>query len=256
MTSSILENEVHIWFCRPETIKDEEKLVTYRSVLSTQEIQQHDRFHFDKDKHSYLVSHALLRYALSKYSTVEASQWQFSCNSHGKPELKQHTADLDIDAPAIKFNLTHTEGLCACVVTLHRACGIDAENIHRKNRLAAVAQRMFAEEELKVLHENTQDTHQFYNFWTLREAYVKALGTGLAGSSKDYYFSVDPDGSVDVNGRADTQDRTANINFKNRRQAENSQWQFCLFEPTKEHCLAVAFESAEPMTVQVTEFVP
>ena len=245
-----LQSEVHVWFCNPERIQDEAKISAYNSVLSAQEMHQHDRFHFEKDKHSYLVSHALLRHALSKYSTVRALQWQFSCNTHGKPELVKDTVALDIDIPAISFNLTHTDGLCACVVTLDRTCGIDAENIHRKNRLAAVAQRMFAEEELKVLQENPDEQHQFYNFWTLREAYVKALGTGLAGSSKDYYFSVKPKGSVVA------ADRTVSINFRNRRQAESSHWQFDLFEPTEDHRLAVAFESQEPMPVQILEFIP
>jgi 4'-phosphopantetheinyl transferase len=244
MTSSILENEVHIWFCRPETLKDEEKLVAYRSVLSAQEIQQHERFHFEKDKHSYLVSHALLRHTLSKYASVDASQWKFSCNAHGKPELVKRTTALDSGIPALDFNLTHTDGLCACVVTLGKACGIDAENIHRTNRLSAVAQRMFADEELLILDENSDGQYQFFNFWTLREAYVKALGTGLAGSSKAYYFSVD------------TADMSASINFRNSQQTESSNWQFNLYEPTKQHRLAVAFESAEPMSVQITEFIP
>ena len=164
MSSSILDNEVHIWFCRPETIQDEEKLSAYKSVLSRQEMEQYDRFHFERDKHSYLVSHALLRQALSKYADVSPSEWRFTCNAHGKPELVQ-----DVEFPAINFNLTHTDGLCACVVTLDKACGIDAENIHRKNRLDAVAQRMFAEEELLMLAESSNIQYQFYDFWTLNE---------------------------------------------------------------------------------------
>ncbi len=156
----------------------------------------------------------------------------------------RHATAPDADILDIDFNLTHTDGLCACVVTLNRACGIDAENIHRTNRLNAVAQRMFAEEELLMLDENTDGQYQFFNFWTLREAYVKALGTGLGGSSKEYYFNVD------------TTDLSASIIFRNSRQTESNNWQFNLFEPTEQHRLAVAFESAEPMPVQITEFIP
>ncbi|MFV2004557.1 MAG: 4'-phosphopantetheinyl transferase superfamily protein [Gammaproteobacteria bacterium] len=239
MFPSLPDNEVHVWFCRPETIQDEKKISAYRSILSEQEIEQHHRFHFEKDKHNYLVSHALLRHALSKYADVKVSEWQFSSNAHGKPELIQGTG-----LPVINFNLTHTDGLCACVVTLNMACGIDAENIHRKNRLDAIAQRMFAEEELAMLRKNKNIQHQFYDLWTLREAYVKALGTGLAGSSKDFYFEVD------------AKNLSACINFRNGKQAESSHWQFKLFEPTQEHRLSIAFASSEPVSVQMTEFIP
>jgi 4'-phosphopantetheinyl transferase len=241
-----LRTEVHVWFCKPEGIRDVSRISAYKSVLSVQETERYERFHYDKDRHNYLVSHALLRHALSKYADVSASQWQFTCNAHGKPELSQYATPPDatlVKSDKLRFNLTHTEGLCACVMAIGGACGIDAENVRRKNSLKAVAQRMFAEEEMAVLDESSDDCHRFYDFWTLREAYVKALGTGLAGSSKDYYFSLNP-------GR-----RTASLNFKNRRQDEKSRWQFSLFEPTDEHRLAVAFESAEPMSVHVSEFV-
>jgi 4'-phosphopantetheinyl transferase len=245
--------------------------------LSTQEIERYERFNFDKDRHNYLVSHALLRHALSKYSAViTPSQWQFSSNAHGKPELQQSVTP-DTDAPVIRFNLTHTDGLCACVVTLNKTCGIDAENIHRQNNLAAVARRMFADEELKMLHQSADEKQQFFNFWTLREAYVKALGTGLAGSSKDYYFSLDTTGSLDSTGSLNTRGslnasnvnvgnvntgnvntggRAAVINYRNRRLVGKSQWHFHLFEPTNAHCLAIAFESDESMLVHISELVP
>ncbi len=242
MFSNILVNEVHIWFCRPEAIQEKEKLSAYLSVLSRQEIEQYNRFNYETDRHSYLVSHALLRHVLSKYAEVSPSEWQFSCNSHGKPGLLQSGSELQVGLPSIDFNLTHTKGLCACVATLGRSCGIDAEHIYRKNRLNAVAHRMFAEEELRVLAEGSQ--YQFYDFWTLREAYVKALGTGLAGSSKDYYFTVG------------MPDQAASINFRNKPSTGSDSWQFKLFQPTPEHRLAVAIESSEPMSVQISEFIP
>jgi len=233
-----LQSQVHVWFCQPAVIQDKAKLSEYKSVLSIQEIEQYHRFHFEKDRHSYLVAHALMRHSLSKYADVHASQWQFSKNEHGKPELLG-----SLIVPDIHFNLTHTDGLSACVISLNKTCGIDAENICRKNKLKAVAQRMFAEEELVQLKDENIKP-QFYYFWTLREAYVKALGTGLAGSSKEFYFDIDNNNLSVV------------LQNKNNRQADNKNWHFRLYEPTSKHVVAVGFESREKMQILMTEVIP
>lgn len=229
---------MHVWFCQPLLIQDAAKLSACKAALSPPELAQHDQFCSEKDRHSYLVSHALLRYALSKYANVPAAQWQFSSGEHGKPELLASSA-----APGLCFNLTHTAGFSACVIALNRRCGIDAENIQRKNKLPAVAQRMFAEEELARLKESNIAS-RFYYFWTLREAYVKALGTGLAGSSKDFYFDVDIKALSAVMHR---KSRSADA-------AEN--WHFNLYEPTLQHVLAVAVESTNEVKLQIREWKP
>lgn len=232
-----LQTQVHVWFCRPLQIHDEQKLAEYKAVLSAQEIVRYQRFHFAGDRHSYLVSHAMLRKALSKYVRLPASQWRFANGEHGKPVLDSPPV------PGLCFNLTHADGLSACVITSNRRCGIDVENIQRKNRLEAVARRMFADEELAQLDEKNIG-RQFYYFWTLREAYLKALGTGLAGSSKDFYFDVElPKLKVALRQQADLP-------------ADIKNWRFGLYEPTPMHVLAVGLESSDAMQIVVNEFVP
>lgn len=233
-----LQTQAHVWFCQPAAISDTQKLAAYKTILSASEFERYRRFHFEKDRHNYLVSHALLRHALSKYAALPASHWQFVCGEHGRPELASSLA-----LPGLFFNLTHTDGFSACVISSNRRCGIDAENIHRKNKLDAVARRMFAEEELAQLDEKNIGT-PFYFFWTLREAYVKALGTGLAGSSKDFYFDVDRNG--------------LNVKMHSKRGSfgDNNNWQFALSEPTSTHVLAVTVESSEPVSIVMDELVP
>ncbi len=230
-----LQSQVHVWFCQPSLIHDAQKLAEYEAVLSNREVERYRRFQFDKDRRGYLVAHALLRHALSKYAGLPASQWQFDIGEHGKPVL--HSSVL----PDLHFNLTHTEDLTACVISSGRRCGIDAENIHRKNKLDAVARRMFAEEELAQLDEKNTET-QFYAFWTLREAYLKALGTGLAASSKDFYFDLKPPGAA--------------LRCRNALSGGAENWRFSLFEPTPVHMLAVGVESSDDVPVVVSELIP
>jgi 4'-phosphopantetheinyl transferase len=219
-------------------IQDAAKLSGCKAVLSATEMAQYHRFHSEQDKHSYLVSHALLRKSLAKYADVDAAQWQFVSGEHGKPELAAPSA-----APGLCFNLTHTAGLSACVITLNRRCGIDAENTGRNNKLAAVAQRMFAKEELAQLDENNIAS-RFYYFWTLREAYVKARGSGLAGSSKDFYFDVDAN------------NLSAVLHCKNDSAADGENWHFSLLQPTAQHVLTVAVDSIDAVKLVVREWLP
>ncbi len=232
-----LQSQVHVWFCQPSLIHDAQKLAEYEAVLSSQETERYQRFRFDKDRRGYLVAHALLRYALSKYAGLPASQWQFDIGAHGKPALQSSVL------PDLRFNLTHTEGLSACVISSGRRCGIDVENVHRKNKLDAVARRMFAEEELAQLDEKNIET-QFYAFWTLREAYLKALGTGLAGSSKDFYFDVKQC------------EQGVELHHRNVLSGDAKNWQFRLFEPTPVHVLAVGVESNDDVQIVMNELIP
>lgn len=233
----LLHSQAHVWYCQPNDIQDASKLSAYKAMLSAQEIKQYHRFRAEEDKHCYLVSHALLRSVLSKYVVKSESQWQFIIGEHGKPELDEY------EARGLCFNLTHTKGLSACVVTVNRRCGIDVESIDRKNKLSAVAKRMFAKEELEKISEKDANT-QFYHYWTLREAYLKAIGAGLAASSKDFFFEVN------------TQTLRASIHYRKDSKENNIGWQFQLGSIMSKHMLAVAIEASAAVEIVTAEMIP
>jgi len=219
-----LKEEAHVWFCRPDEITAPDLLANYQSMLSADERKKHQRFYSEKDRHDYLISHALVRKVLSRYRDVKPSEWKFRAGKHGKPEIVQ----ANTDSPLL-FNLTHTKGLCACAVTSGSPCGIDVEMTARNNNLQKIAERMFAAEELAAMTPLNKDASRkaFFTYWTLREAYLKAIGRGLAGSSKDVYFSVDDE---------------IDILFKQTCSGfqDGKYWQFQLFTPTENHIAAIA----------------
>jgi 4'-phosphopantetheinyl transferase len=222
-----LKTQAHIWFfCSDITLNDVQR-AGYLSKLSADEKQHYQGFHFPEDKQNYLIAHVLLRIALSKYVDVAAENWVFTCDSQGKPEVDQ-TQQL----PAIDFNITHTDGMCACVITLDAASGIDAESINRVCNHKGLAQRMFSEQECALLALSEQPAKQFYKYWTLREAYFKALGSGLSGSSKDLSFMLS--------------ENDENISIHNSNKVEEgSNCQFALYKPGDKHVLAVALTKKE-----------
>ena len=226
-----LENEVHVWSCCPDKITENPVLEEYLSILSADELAKYKRFHFEKDRHSYLVSHALVRKVLSSYCNVKPDEWGFMSNQHGKPDISP-----EINCPALKFNLSHTDGMSVCVVSLENDCGIDVENAQRKSRTFAVADRMFAPAEVATMRSGNDSEVQrkFFEFWTLRESYVKAIGTGLGGSSKAFYFSVDEQGD---------DRREARIHFVPSDKGKSSIWKFLLLKLSGQHVAAISVKT-------------
>ena len=223
-----LQQEVHVWLARPDDVTDADKLQQYQSLLSAGERERYRRFHFDRDRHHYLVAHALLRTVLSAYVDIDPSYWQFSSNQHGRPEIS--APDI---APPLRFNLTHTTGLVACVVTLEVDCGIDVERLSRRGKSMAIAEKVFAVSEQQALRRLDGEAFQdrFFVYWTLREAYCKALGVGIANAGKDHCFVEQDSGQWEIRF-----DRPSNDASRH--------WQLATMKPTDEHVMALAIRTA------------
>lgn len=218
-----LEKEAHVWLSSSCDICDHARIEKDFLLLAPDEQEHYRRFYFAKDRAQYLVAHVLVREVLSKYVDRPPAEWRFSTNLYGRPEIEP-----DHNAPRLRFNLTHTDGLCACVVTQTLDCGIDAEDITRRHNLQIISDRIFAPPEREVIGDccNVESRELFFRYWTLREAYCKARGLGLSGSMTDFYFDAVESGHP----------RLKYITGS----SECSQWQFALLQPTISHMVAVA----------------
>ena len=72
--------EVHLWYSRPDQVTDDEHVAELLRLLSQDELVRYRRFWFDKDRHHFLVAHALVRTTLSRYADIPPSGWQFEMN--------------------------------------------------------------------------------------------------------------------------------------------------------------------------------
>lgn len=106
---------------------------------------------------------------------------RLKAGERGKPYLP--------DYPKIHFNISHSGNLAVCAIG-NSPLGIDAEQI-RPVRSPAV-RRILAEEERQYLEHcpKSEQDLEFFRFWTLKESYVKALGTGLAFDFPSIRFSL------------------------------------------------------------------
>ena len=170
--------EVHLWCTFLDEIRDDALLDEYRRLLSQDEQQRQARFLFAHDRHRDLVTRALVRTVLSRYAPVAPAEWTFASNAFGRPEVaNHHTAASDIS-----FNISHTSSLIVLAVARRRAVGVDTENARHRPALAQIARRFFAPAEVAALDALPTDLQQrrFFEYWTLKEAYVKARAMGFS----------------------------------------------------------------------------
>jgi 4'-phosphopantetheinyl transferase len=217
-------NDAHLWYAHPEQITDPVQLGSLEALLSPDERQRRQRFAFEEDRHSFLVTRALVRTVLSRYAGVAPEAWLFVPNGYGKPEI----AGPD-GVPPLRFNVSHTKGLVACVVSLDRDVGVDVEHVDRPSLSLRLAERYFAPEEIAVLRRVPPEElpRAFLDFWTLKEAYIKARGLGLAVPLADFAFHLDGHDRV-------------RITFTPRIDDHPQQWQFTRFVLKERHKVAVA----------------
>jgi 4'-phosphopantetheinyl transferase len=227
-------SDVHVWLSFLPEIHDPALLDAYRLLLSAEERQRKGRFVFSADRHSYLVTHAMLRIVLSKYAPIQPQAWQFVTNGYGRPEI----ANADPSAKQINFNVSHAHGLVVVAVTRAPAVGVDVEEVRARPAPAELADRHFTPQEilaLQALPENRQ-SDRFYEFWTLKEAYIKARGLGLSIPLNQFSFQFEGDRTVHFGAEPSLQDSAESWKF----------WQFC---PSADHVLALCVHrgsAAEP----------
>lgn len=190
-----------LWLCDIDTIHDPLLLACYRELLDDGELARMQRFVFPQDRHRLLVAHAMLRSVLSLYGDTAAATWRFVTGVHGKPALAAETTLPDAD-----FNLSHSGPFAVLAVSSGcRYTGVDIE-FHRPARnFHGLAERHFASSEAQRLHAlgEPELSAEFYDIWTLKEAFVKAVGEGLTQSLGDFCFGFErASGWLDFDARS------------------------------------------------------
>lgn len=117
-----------------------------------------------------LLGEILARYALIAYTGVQNRDLHFETAEKGKPYLK--------GIQSVHFNITHSGNRVACAVSSSEV-GIDIEHHRRVN--FNVAERFFSPAEFRDLMEMEENARQeyFFRLWTIKESYLKAIGSGL-----------------------------------------------------------------------------
>jgi len=143
--------------------------------LAEDEWQRAKRFHMKRDRSRFIVGRGQLREILGALLDVDPSKLAFSYGDFGKPQIATPVA-----AHSLHFNLAHSGSLAVYAVAMHEL-GVDLERVRAMDQKQQIVERFFSSREeshLAALPE-AQRLEAFFNCWTRKEAYVKAIGLGL-----------------------------------------------------------------------------
>ncbi|KAK4272710.1 hypothetical protein QN277_021227 [Acacia crassicarpa] len=183
------KKELHFWYILPDEVNSANLLNQYLEILSPCEKENIFRMRGEQLKKRALLARTLVRTTLARYQTncqIDPKSLKFRKNNYGKPEVDWQYSD-DWSLPPLHFNISHTSSLIACGVTVDSTIGIDVEEKQRrlKNDILAFARRYFTLREVEMLtgiSDPETQRQEFIKLWTLKEAYVKALGKGFSAS--------------------------------------------------------------------------
>lgn len=215
-------------------------LERYASVISGSEKRKKERYVFEKDRHTCLVTRALLRYVLWMFTGQDPTGFKFWENAYGRPELVAGTLPMPI-----RFNLSHSGGLTACAVALNTDIGSDLEDCRRVVDIN-IADRFFSKPEADYLgrYSEPEKSLLFFEFWTLKESYIKARGMGLSIDLGKFCFDLaGPEVKVD---------------FHESLNDDGEEWRFFRFTPMEHYTAAVSVRSipAVPVRLNIHKCIP
>ncbi|HXZ39380.1 MAG TPA: 4'-phosphopantetheinyl transferase superfamily protein [Terriglobales bacterium] len=171
-TGALPSGEAHVWHADFGTAQN--RLDSLYNLLDHEEQERAWRFRVPAPREQFVISHAFLRLALSKYLQIGARDVRFRVSEYGKPELTNNSE--------VRFNLSHTDGAAVLAITCNRAVGVDVERVREDVEAVELAQRFFSAAEVDWLRSQPASARVafFFACWTAKEAYIKACGTGLS----------------------------------------------------------------------------
>ncbi len=240
--SELSRGIAHLWYVFPDMVRDPALLGAYEQLMSPEERVQQQRFYFAEGRHEYLVTRALVRTVLSRYVAVDPSIWRFERNEYGKPAIASPR-----DIPPLTFNLSHTAGLIVCLVALGHDIGVAVEDMTRAGKTVEIAEQFFSPTEVAALHAlpSSKQRSRFFEYWTLKEAYIKARGMGVALPLEQFSFHLEAGQPI-------------RISFAPHFLDDPHDWQFAQFHPTSQHEMTVAIRHGTDaaLTIHLRSIIP
>lgn len=165
------ERFVDVWSV--DLVFDPSALQFFLRTLSAQELVKLEGFKLQQQANRYLAVRGVLRQILAGYLDVEPADLIFESNAYGKPYLAN---------ASLFFNISHSGDCLLIAVSDFDSIGVDIELIKSRRNLLGLAKRCFSVDELNFWFDLPEDVRgqMFYQLWVRKEAFVKAVGRGIA----------------------------------------------------------------------------
>ena len=140
--------------------------------ISEQRREQALKFKHEQGQRLCVLAYQLLKQGLREEYGINDNP-VFEYNEHGKPSIVGH--------PEIYFNLSHCKEAAVCVISNH-PIGVDVESIREFKE--SLVQYTMNDEEIREINASAQPASAFIRFWTMKEATMKLIGTGISNDMK------------------------------------------------------------------------
>lgn len=221
--------QVDLWQAFPKQLVDTDSLLQLTALLTEEDLTEISVCRRESERHTKTVARAFIRSVLSKYTDIKPEKLCFKRSLHGKPEVSNLGVKLS-------FNLSHTSDIIVCAVTNNADIGIDVERIRFKPSLAKLSETLFnAKEQLDMSSlKGAEQQRRFFDYWTLKESFVKATGAGLREPLNEVGF---------IPGET-----AASIQYVSKHSCKNKNWHSWLWPISEQHRLAVTLDkpNSEP----------
>lgn len=177
--------EAHIW--RVDLDLDEYFRSSLLKLLSPDENDRARKFRFVKDSRNFIVVRGILRSLISNYLEINPAEISFQYSKFGKPSIA--------DNNSLQFNISHSQSMALFGFTKKFNIGVDVEFVNPNIEVRDIAAKFFSRNEILNLFAlpAEQQTLGFFNCWTRKEAFIKAVGEGLSFPLDQFEVSLEPD---------------------------------------------------------------
>lgn len=210
-------NDVHVWHL--ELDRPCLDLLELASTLSAEERTRAANFRFERHRNRFITRRGVLRTLLGLYLNMKPELVEFCYSRYGKPYLAER-----FHKEAIQFNLAHSHERAIYAFARNRKVGVDLEYIHDMQGFEKVAAGLFSKRENAILRILSRDEklRAFFDCWTRKEAYGKAIGIGLT-QALDQFEGLQSSGGVPA------------CDILKNHAKEVTQWSITSFAPAPEY---------------------
>ena len=221
--------EIHIWSLRLDP--PAERVEQLGRSLAEDEWARANRFRFDKHRRQYAVGRGALRTLLAAYLGTRPELVRFRYGPRGKPFLAEDLAGKG----DLQFNLSNSDEMALVGFVRGVEIGVDIEFLKPMPDCEEISERFFSLSEREVLRGLPREIKEegFFNCWTRKEAYLKAVGEGLAAPLDSFDVTLapgEPPRMLTLEGDA----------------ARAARWTFQCFRPADRYIGALAIEGEPP----------
>ncbi len=179
--SSLKRGDIQIWSVSLDA--DETMRASCLNALGESGRERIAFFKLKQVQESYIISQGGLRLLLAYYLGINTDKVAVGRMSKGKP--------FSIDNPNLRFNMSNSGRRVVYAFSMDEELGIDIERLRAMSDLDELIKKNYnAYEQGYINKVPEQRLNRFFKFWTIKEAYLKAIGVGMRIPPEDLDFSV------------------------------------------------------------------